>query len=263
MLRAWWQAWRRRREERTLRQRAIPAALWQLTLSRYPFLTQRPQADLVALRRLATLFLAEKEFTGGRGFKITDEIAVAVAAQACLPVLHLGLHHYAGFIGIVIHPGEVMARREVTDDAGVVHHYDEVVSGEAMDGGPMMLSWSDVAAAGESAEWGYNVVIHEFAHVLDLTDGMADGVPLLPDRASRANWIEVIDAEYAEFCADVNDGLATLLDPYGAQSIDEFFAVASEVFFVAPAEMLLQHPRLYRLLAGFYLQDPAALMPRQ
>ena len=258
MLGRWLSHFRKLRDERTLRKRAIPDALWELTLARYPFLARRSEGDLAALRELATLFLAEKEFAGAQDLEVDDEIAVAVAAQACLPVLRLGLHAYSGFVGIVIHPDEVVARREVMDEDGVVHHYDETLSGEAMEGGPVMLSWRDVEAAGESAEWGYNVVIHEFAHVLDMADGTPDGVPVLADRAAREAWIQVIDAEYVAFCERVDAGLDTLLDPYGAESVDEFFAVASEVFFVAPDEMKLEHPELYALLAGYYQQDPAS-----
>jgi len=258
VLNRWWSTWRRLRDQRTLRRRAIPDPLWQLTLARYPFLARRDPADQARLRELATLFLAEKEFTGAQGLAITDEIAVAVAAQACLPALRLGLAPYASFVGIVLHPDEVVARREVMDDDGVVHRYDETLSGEAMEGGPIMLSWKDVEAAGESAGWGYNVVIHEFAHVLDMGDGIPDGMPPLPDRAARAAWRRVIDTEYAAFCDRVDAACDTLLDPYGAESVDEFFAVASEVFFVAPQEMRVEHPELYALLAGYYRQDPAA-----
>jgi Mlc titration factor MtfA (ptsG expression regulator) len=257
VLNRWWSTWRRLRDERTLRRRAIPDALWELTLLRYPFLMRRHGPDQTRLRELATLFLAEKEFTGAQGLAITDEIAVAVAAQACLPVLQLGLAPYGGFVGIVVHAGEVVAQREVMDDDGIVHRYDETLSGEAMEGGPVMLSWKDVEAAGESAEWGYNVVIHEFAHVLDMGDGIPDGVPPLPDRAAREAWLRVIDAQYAAFCDRVDADCDTLLDPYGAESVDEFFAVASEVFFVAPRAMKAEHPELYALFTGYYQQDPA------
>jgi MtfA peptidase len=70
------------REERAVQRHAIPDALWQLTLLRYPFLAQRSKDDLVELRRLSSLFLASKEFHGVGGFEVTDEVAVAVAAQA-------------------------------------------------------------------------------------------------------------------------------------------------------------------------------------
>jgi MtfA peptidase len=250
--------WRRRRIARILEERRIPDDLWQLTLARFPFLSARPAPDLQRLRDMATLFLADKEFAGMQGLQVSDAMAVAIAAQACLPVLNLGLEWLDGFKGIVVHPDVVRARREHVDDDGVVHHYDEELSGEAMAGGPVMLSWSDVADAGESAQWGYNVVIHEFVHVIDLRDGLADGTPPLPDRNARKHWQLTLDNEYRAFCEDVEHGEDTLLDPYGAQAIDEFFAVASEVFFVAPRDLRLEHPALYELLRGFFLQDPAA-----
>ena len=249
--------WRRRRDARTLRERAIPDALWQLTLARYPFLLQRSHDDVRRLRELSTLFLADKEFAGMQGLEVGDDMAVAIAAQACLPVLNLGLGWYDGFKGIVVHPDAVRARREHVDEIGVVHHYDEELAGEAMHGGPVMLSWRDVAESGVSAEWGYNVVIHEFVHVLDLRDGEADGVPALPDRPSRERWLDTLTAEYERFCEVVDAGEDTLLDPYGAEAIDEFFAVAAEVFFVAPQDLLDAHPALYALLGGFFRQDPA------
>lgn len=255
MIARWWRRWR---AERTLAKRAIPDALWALTLARFPFLAQRGEADRATLRELVTLFLADKEFAGMQGVEVDDGMAVAIAAQACLPILRLGLPCYDGFKGIVVHPDVVVAKREVMDEDGVVHHYDEELAGEAMEGGPVMLSWHDVADAGNSAAWGYNVVIHEFAHVLDMRDGAADGVPLLPDRAARERWLAVLEPQWREFCERVEAGEDTLLDPYGAEAIDEFFAVASEVFFVDAASLRAEHPELYELLAGYYRQDPAA-----
>ena len=255
----WSSHWRRWRDARTLRRRPIPDALWQLTLARFPFLSQRNATDGLRLRELATLFLASKEFSGANGLDVSDEMAVAIAAQACLPIVHLrlGLAWYDGFVGIVVHPDVVVARREVTDDDGIVHGYDEELSGEAMHGGPIMLAWTDVSESAESASLGYNVVIHEFAHVLDMCDGVADGIPPLPDRAAREHWAQVIDAAFADFCADIDAGVETFLDPYGAEGVDEFFAVLSEAFFVAPHELNAEHPSAYELLRGFYRQDPA------
>ena len=248
------------REQRTLANRPIPDLLWQLTLAHYPFLAARPPAEVVRLRELATLFLAEKEFTGAQGLEVTDDMAVAIAAQACLPVLGLGLGlaWYDGFKGIVVHADAVVAPREVMDDMGVVHAYDEELSGEAMDGGPLMLSWRDVADSGSSAEWGYNVVIHEFAHVLDQRDGTHASVPGLRDREVRRRWLADLESEYQQFCDAVDAGADTLLDPYGAEAIDEFFAVSAEVFFVAPRELAHEHARVYALLFKFFGQDPLA-----
>ena len=235
----------------------VPDALWQEVLAQFPFLADRSEADLVRLRQLATQFLASKEFHGANGFVITDAVALAVAAQAVLPVLRLGLAWYDDFVGIVVHPGEVLARRTTTDDSGVVHHYDEVLAGEAMHQGPVMLSWSDVAGAGAAAADGYNVVIHEFVHKIDMRDGAADGCPPLPSAAARRRWLETMQAEYDAFrervvIAERFGGEPTWLDPYGAQAIDEFFAVACEAFFVSRPRFEAEFPRLAPLLADFF-----------
>lgn len=258
MLQGLLRRWRQRRDDAAAARRPIPDALWKRTLVRYPFL-RRQDAELQArLRRLTSLFLDRKEFSATGGLRMTDDVVVAIAAQACLPVLQLGLHRYDGFVGIVVHPDQVVARREVADEDGVVHEYDEVLAGEAMEGGPIMLSWRDVRSAGRSAQEGYNVVIHEFAHVLDMAHGPADGVPGLPAGTSREAWLMTLQQAYDGFVLRVEGGEDTVLDPYGAESVEEFFAVASEAFFVAPAPMKNEHPALYRMLAEFYRQDPAA-----
>ena len=256
MLRLVCNAWRRWRDDRICRKQAIPDALWELTLARYPFLTWRSADDLDRLRRLTTLFLACKEFSGAQDFVVTDEIAVAVSAQAVLPVLHLGLGLYSGFVGIVMHGDAVLARREVVDDDGVVHLFDEELAGEAMQGGPVMLSWHDVDAAGRSDPWGYNVTVHEFVHLIDMVDGIADGVPALHDRQARDAWRSVMEPAYADFCIQVDADRPVSVDPYAAESIDEFFAVTAEVFFVDPDALYQAMPQVYRLLADYFRQDP-------
>jgi MtfA peptidase len=253
----WAQAWRARRDQAAVRRRPIPDLLWRRTLKRFPFLPREGSPDSGELRRLCSLFLDRKEFTGARGLAVSDDMAVAIAAQACLPILRLGLDAYDGFVGIVVHPGQARVRREHVDEAGVVHEYEDVLSGEAVHGGPVMLSWRDVRAAGASADLGYNVVIHEFAHVLDMADGLADGMPLLPAGLPATSWQSTLQAEYEDFCRRVEAQEPTALDPYGAQSPDEFFAVASEAFFVAPQAMRDEHAALYALFSHYYRQDPA------
>ncbi len=240
------------------RTRPIPLALWQATLDGYPFLAALDTGARDRLCVLAEQFLAEKEFHGAADLVVTDQMAVAIAAQACLPLLHIdvrpdALHRpgssplawYGDFVGVVVQPGDVVARREATDDAGVVHHYDEVIAGEAMDRGPVMLSWPAVAAAGASADAGFNLVIHEFAHKIDMADGAADGCPPLhagfmgaaSAAQARARWHALWQSAYEEFrekviIAERFGGPPTWLDPYGAEAPDEFFAVACEAYFV-------------------------------
>ena len=244
--------WLRRR-----RAPAIPDALWEATLARYPFLAARSEEERARLRELSARFLADKEFHGAGGLAITDEVALAIAAQAVLPVLHLGLGWYDDFVGIVVHPGEVLARRTAMDDTGVVHAWDEVLAGEAMDGGPVMLNWRDVAHAGASAESGFNVVIHEFVHKIDMRDGAPDGCPPLPSRAARERWLRVMEDAYHHFREAVVKAERfgeprPWLDEYGASAIDEFFAVACEAYFVNRERFTQEFPALTELFDGFY-----------
>ena len=249
--------WTDRREAAALRRRPIADDLWKRTLVRYPFLRTPADPGAAALRRMTSLFLDRKEFTAVPPLRLTNDVVVAVAAQACLPVLKLGLDRYDGFVGIVLQPDQVVARRQYVDEDGIVHEYDEVLSGEAVQGGPVMLSWRDVRTSGRSAAEGYNVVIHEFAHVLDMADGLADGVPLLPPDLPRRQWLDTLMREYETFVARVDAQQETALDPYGAEAPEEFFAVASEALFVDPERLRAEHPALHEMLARFYRVDPA------
>jgi Mlc titration factor MtfA (ptsG expression regulator) len=178
---------------------------------------------------------------------------VSIAAQACLPVLELGLDWYAGWRGIVVYPGDFRVRREEVDEHGVVHQWDDELAGEAMPGGPVVLSWD--AAAHDAL---MNVVIHEFAHKLDMLNGTVDGMPPLHAGMDRRAWKRAFDEAYAGFCDALERGRDTWLDPYAAEHPSEFFAVVSEAFFCEPRETQRRYPDVYDQLKLFYRQDPAA-----
>lgn len=259
--------------------RPIPDALWARTLAQYPFLQRLSRADKARLRRLAAHFLARKEFTGAHGLRVTDAMSLAVAAQACLPLLHMGppdapedaLRWYDDFVGIVMHPGDALARRAFTDAAGVVHHYDEVLAGEAMQGGPVMLSWPAVQQAGGDAQAGGSVVIHEFVHKMDMQAGAADGAPPLPRgfmgaasrREAAACWQRTWAPAYEAFrqqviMAERFGAPPPWLDAYGASAPAEFFAVACEAHFVQPERFAQTFPPLSAALRAFFRQEQAA-----
>ena len=240
----WLTEWRRRR---VLARHAIDPALWNQATRGLKFLPHSPR-----LRQLALLFLAEKEITGAHGLEVTDAMRVSIAAQACLPILELGLDWYAGWRGIVVYPGDFRVRRERVDEAGVVHEWDDELAGEAMPGGPVVLSWD--AAANESA---INVVIHEFAHKIDMLNGEADGMPPLHAGMDRRAWRTALEGAYQGFCDAVERGRDTWLDPYAAEDLAEFFAVVTEAFFQEGRETRRRYPDLYRQLCLFYKQDPA------
>jgi Mlc titration factor MtfA (ptsG expression regulator) len=250
----WIREWKRRR---VLARHRIDDALWRRAQRHLPFLRGLSAAEERRLREMAVLFLAEKQFTPVRGLSLSDDDRVEIALQACLPVLELGLDWYDGWVGIVVHPSDFQVRRTETGEDGVVHEWEDELSGESWPGGPVVLSWEALDDSGSVAAGGANVVIHEFAHKLDMMSGEADGVPPLPTRAARERWLEVFDAEFDRFCRAVDAGRSTFLDPYAAEHEAEFFAVASEAFFESPNALKRDFPRLYDLFKGFYRQDPA------
>lgn len=231
---------------------AIPDALWRLTLQRLPFLAALGAGEQARLKTMAEQFLADKQFTAVGGLALSDEICVTIAAQGCLPVLELGLGAYADWVGIVVYPDEFVVPRRIEDADGVVHEYADVLSGEAWPGGPLLVSWHDVQLAGD----GYNVVLHEFAHKLDMLNGEADGVPALHSGLTVEAWEDALYDAYEDFCRRVDSGEETRLDPYASESPEEFFAVASEAFFETPALVAGDYPAFYDLLRRYYRQDP-------
>ncbi|MES2945670.1 MAG: M90 family metallopeptidase [Pseudomonadota bacterium] len=261
-LQGWWFALAQRLGQSP---KPIPEQLWRQTLADYPFLARLPKQDRLRLRELTGRFLMRKEFTGAHGLLVTDAMAVAIAAQACLPILHMGkngLKLYDDFKGIVLHPGAMLARRQTTDAAGVVHFYEEVLAGEAMHGGPVTLSWQDVAASGESAVQGHNVVIHEFVHKIDMADGGPNGCPPLASQADRKAWRAVMTPAFDRFrqqivMAERFGGESPWLDAYGAQSPVEFFAVTAEAYFVNRERFEQDFADLTALFDNFF--NPAGL----
>ncbi len=251
--------WRRRR---VLQEHAVDPALWRRVAHSLPFLDGLDDADQRRLRELALLFLAEKQFAGAPGFELTDEMRLSIALQACLPILNLGLDWYDGWVGIVVYPGDFGLKRSETDEAGVVHEWDDELAGESMPGGPVVLSWDATLASHDPDEDDLmNIVIHEFAHKLDMRNGAADGQPPLHSGMSRERWRAVFDAAYRHFCDAVDRGRETFIDPYAAEHPSEFFAVTSEVFFEWPHELKADYPEVYEQLALFYRQDPALRLP--
>ncbi len=235
---------------------AISPALWQSVEEGLPALDMLNPGERQNLRSLALDFLAAKELTGGGDFALTDEVRLGVALIACLPILKLGLAWYEGWVGVIIYPGDFLIPRQLTDASGVLHQYEDVVAGEAWQGGPVVLSWFDEPTPG------VNAILHEFAHKLDMQNGGdANGLPPLHPDMARCKWVDVFSAAFKDFRRRVHHaehrGQDTELDPYAAQSPAEFFAVMSEAFFETPLLLLEQYPAVYEQLKCFYRQDPA------
>ena len=247
---SWLTDWRRRR---VLARHRIDDALWADATRGLEFIKSLSSQETEKLKRLVVLLLAEKEFAAAHGLEITDAMRLSIAVQACLPILELGLDWYAGWSGVVVYPGDFRVRRTEVDEHGVVHEWDDELAGEAMPGGPVVLSWD--AAAHDPA---MNVVIHEFAHKLDMLSGAADGLPPLHPGMERRAWRAAFEEAYQGFCDAVERSKDTWLDPYAAEHPSEFFAVISEAFFEEPGETQRRYPAVYEQLKLFYRQDPTS-----
>lgn len=241
------------RESRILKRHPILEPAWQHALAYCAPARRLPISVQVRLRLLATLLLRKKSFEPVQGLKLTDDMRALLAAHACLPILNLGIDWYAGWHAFVIYPGLFMPERQSVDAAGVVHRQRHIMAGESWHRGPVILSWEDVMQAGDPP--GHNVVIHECAHKLDMQNGEANGFPPLHVEMDRARWSQVFRSAYIQLQMMHTAGEPLPMDAYGLQSPAEFFAVASEVFFEAPAALRNSMPGLYQQLCLFYRLD--------
>jgi len=247
-------AWRKWRLQRAAAQLSISDEQWQDAEGRLPFLDRLSDGERQRLRTLAREFIASKEWSGAQGLRLSADIQLSIALQACLLILELGLDWYRGWVGIIVYPGDFVIPRQVVDEDGIVHEYDDAVLGEAWEGGPVLLSWFDEATAPDDV----SIVIHEFAHKLDMTNGGVDGMPRLHAGMHAADWYAAFQPAFEDFRRRVEQGEETEIDPYAAEHPSEFFAVASEVFFEAPDVLYAAYPAVYQQLRSFYRQDPLA-----
>jgi len=250
-------ALRRWRRQRILRTQAIPEGLWRDSLESLPFLAMYTEAELASLREKVVLFLSEKSIVGARGHLVTPRQRVVIALQACVLVLNLDLLYYDGWDNVIVYPDEFVPGWEWEDEAGVVHTNDEPIAGEAMEGGPVVLSWADVEASQDWEATGMNLAIHEFAHKLDMRNGAANGCPPLPAEMAPHIWKRTMLGAYEHFQKRVQSGERTAIDPYAGESPAEFFAVLSEVFFVEPRLLRHEYLAVYQQFTRFYRQEPA------
>jgi len=252
---------RNRRRRKILATESIPDVHWDAALEAVPVLRMLDDGERARLRDLSLLLLREKRLEPAGGLALDESMRVRIAALACLPILELGLDCYDGFASVIVYPDEfVVPGREEVDEAGVVHVGDDVLSGESREFGPVILAWEDVEASGQGE--GYNVVAHEFAHKLDLLDGAVNGLPPLHRDMRVSEWTDVFQAAYDELVEQLERGEEPWIDPYAAENPGEFFAVCTELFFDVPLDLQIAYPALYRQLAAYYRQDPAARVRR-
>ncbi len=243
--------WRRRRY---LVHAELDQAAWDWASKKVRCVRRLPPAELAELRRLVLLFLREKDFIAVEGFALEDRHRYAIAIQACVVILHFGIEAYHGWRSIYVFPGTFRSRDNSPGALGDDAH----IAGLALQGGGVALAWSEASRGFTDVEDGYNPIIHEFVHKLDMIDGAADGRPDLPPGVSQGEWGQTFGTAFTEFCATLERGGRSRLSDYAATNPAEFFAVLSEVYFEEPAILAAEYPAALRLLTAFFRQTAAA-----
>jgi Mlc titration factor MtfA (ptsG expression regulator) len=211
------------------------------------------------LYRLMQLFLADIGIEGCAGLEVTDEIRVTIAAQACLLLLKMDYPKYTHVRHVLVYPSSFVPKTVALHASGQVVRPDVPLRGQAWQSGVLVLGWDAVQRDTFLATDGDNVVLHEFAHMLDAEDGRMDGVPVVDTASAYCAWAALLSDRFAEHVARTEAGVPTTLRPYGAENRAEFFAVATEAFFEKPVELRDREPRLHALLVDFFRFDPAAV----
>jgi Mlc titration factor MtfA (ptsG expression regulator) len=248
----WWQSLRARLEPAP-----IADPLWRRALTGCPLARRLDPERQLRLRRLAALFLARKRFHALAGAVLDDYWRLLIAMQACLPALQQGAASLRGWREVLIYPGEFKVRRSHHDGhTGVVTEGAEVLVGEVWEHGPLVLSLADVQLDLEQPWDGYNVVVHEMAHKLDMLDGPPDGVPPLID-IPRRRWIQQFQQAHERLVSMPADSRDSPIDHYATESASEYFAVVSELHYSQPALLRQAEPAISELLEAFYGSSPA------
>lgn len=255
MLFSWFQNRRRRR----ITQVPFPEE-WESVLSRnvlhFQYLTAAQQ---IQLKEFVQIFVAEKHWEGVDGFEITPEVQVTTAAQAGLLALGSTQTFFEHVLSILVYPGEYERKQQTQNSDGIVTEHRLQMLGEAEWRGPVYLSWPDVLEGGRRRSVGHNLVLHEFAHQMDMLNGrFVDGIPPLNSRSELQRWLSICELEHKALVERCRRREPGIIDCYGAQNAAEFFAVLTEAFFENSLALQQHHPDSYGLLSDYFQLDPAA-----
>lgn len=243
-----------RQNSHILENSTISQEQWDEAYSALPLLKGLTGKENKSLKELSILFIHDKTFEGAQGFEISLNVLLVISLQACLPILKLGLDCYKNFSTIIVYPAGFRTNRKVTDANGIVDYDRDPMLGEAWLSGPIILSWSDSKKSGQID--GSNLVIHEFAHKLDMQNGAANGFPPLHRNMKRKDWVHVFSKAFEHFERKCTGHDFHGIDCYAATSPAEFFSVFSEVFFERPDKIKKYFPEVYDLLELYYRQTP-------
>ncbi len=237
-----------------LKKHGLPDHEWYQVTRQLPLLKLLTASEKARLRVLSTLLIHDKTFTGAQGFEITLSVKIVIASQACLEILHTSIASFDGWQEVIIYPGAFKVVRETIDEFGLVHNSSNDLGGEAWMRGPLILSWDDVERDSFTPAPGFHVVLHEFAHKLDMLNGRANGMPPLHPTMPIEKWTDSLSKGYEKLARRVESHHAKIND-YAITNPAEFFAVMCEYFFTAPEILEDRYPDVYQQLKIYFKMD--------
>ena len=184
-------------DHRIIKRSNVTQAQWDNAFALLPLLAGYTEDEKKSLRELTIIFLHRKVFEGADGLVVTRPMKLIIALQACIPILKLGLGAYEGWISVIVYPAGFAPERVIMDEFGVQHRVQSNLAGEAWQRGPVVLAWNDAEHAGIID--GHNLVIHEFAHKLDMQTGNANGFPPLHAGMSSSVWFKTLSEGFEDF----------------------------------------------------------------
>ena len=251
----WWQRLHNWREDRRLRRLAVTAEHWHSALGDWPVYQRHAPEQQQRIQQLALRLLLRKHLVAVNGAELDDRLRLRIAGMAVVPIMELGLEWYDRWQTMILYDGPFVAEHSWEDEFGIVHQETSERSGEAWERGPVVLSLDGVWQSGRGD--GYNVVIHELAHTLDMRDASANGAPPLHAGMDAAAWQRDMQAAWDDLARRAEQGQPLPIDAYALEDPAEFFAVLSETFFEQPEPLRQAWPAVYRHLSDFYRQNPA------
>ncbi|WP_437186281.1 zinc-dependent peptidase [Planctomicrobium sp. SH668] len=252
--------WLKSRRRAQILSNAISQRWKELISLRVPQVDFLKAAQREKLYRHTQIFVAEKNWEGLNGLTLTEDMKVTIAAMMGLLVCGFREDEYFDHVlSILVQPGAYVAKSRQQIGTGMIIEGQQARAGEAWYRGPVIVSWEDVSATAENETFGHNVVIHEFAHQLDMLNGrIADGDPIMESDAHFDRWDTVMGSEYNNLINRYQSGQRDVIDHYATTNRAEFFAVTTEMFFEAPTPLRYWHPEVYEQLSDFYRLDPAS-----
>ena len=249
---------RRIRRRRKILAQPFPAE-WEAILQRdVVFFRALDPEEQERFRRELQVFLGEKRITGIQ-LELDDATRVLVAASAIIPIFGFPEWEWHQISEVLIYPDRF--DREFTFDSDTQRHTSGMVGTGALNR-VMILSKPDLHGGFRNPGDKLNVGLHEFAHLVDKSDGAIDGLPAVGlDRASIGPWVQLMRRKMEEMRRGRSD-----IHAYGLTNEAEFFAVVTEYFFERPGVMERKHPELYAMLSRVFnqnLRERAAALARE